>query len=408
MNPDPRGGALEGLRVIDMTLMLAGPYASMMLADHGADVIKVEPIEGDYVRSVGPYPPEDDEHAFGGYFQSVNRNKRSIALNLKTEEGRSILIDLVKQSDVLIENYRAGVMDRLGLSYETLREVRPQLVYAAVRGFGDPRTSSSPYTNWQAYDVVAQAMGGIMGITGDVSGEPMKVGPGVGDIVPAMMCAFGVMAAVYHTQKTGKGQFLDVSMVDAVLALCERIVYQHSYEQKLPKPEGQRHPFLTPFGIVPCKDGHITLACHTDAFWARLCELIGRPDMAIDPRLNTESARRAHQDLVYAVVKQFTCQKTKQELIECLGGQVPFGPVYNVRDIAEDPHFAAREMLVELEQPGTSRKFSVAGVPVKMTETPGSVRHRAPLLSEHADEVLASIGIDASRAESLRERRIVG
>ena len=408
MTPATGGGALAGLRVIDMTLMLAGPYASMMLGDHGAEVIKVEPLEGDYVRTVGPYRPDDELHAFGGYFQSINRNKLSIALNLKEPEGRDILVELVRQSDVLVENFRAGVMDRLGLSYETLREVRPQLVYAAVRGFGDPRTSDSPYVNWPAYDPIAQAMGGIMGITGTSDGEPVKVGPGVGDIVPAMMCAFGVLAAVYRAQQTGRGQFVDVSMVDAVLALSERIVYQHSYQHRIPGPEGQRHPFLTPFGIVPCHDGHITLACHTDAFWSRLCELIGQPELATDPRLQTEAARRDNQDLVYGVVSAFTRKHTKRELMERLGGEVPFSPVYNIADIEADPHFAVREMLVELEHPGAAGRMAIAGVPVKMTETPGGVRRRAPLLSEHAEQVLAGIGFDAARVQSLRERRIVG
>ncbi|AEF88660.1 Formyl-CoA transferase [Delftia sp. Cs1-4] len=401
-------GALAGLRVIDMTLMLAGPYASMLLGDHGAEVIKVEPLDGDYVRTVGPYLPDDEQRSFGGYFQSVNRNKQSIAIDLKQAEGRALLIELVKRSDVLIENYRSGVMDRLGLSYEELRKVRPQLVYAAVRGFGDPRTANSPYVNWPAYDVVAQAMGGIMGITGAADGEPTKVGPGVGDIVPAIMCAFGVMAAVYRARETGRGQFLDVSMVDTVLALCERIVYQYSYEHKVPGPEGPRHPFLSPFGIVPCKDGHVTLACHTDVFWSRLCELIGRPELGTDPRLATEAARRQNSDLVYDSVAVYTLQRTKHELLAELGGQVPFSPVYNVADIAQDPHFAAREMLVELEHPGSKHRPMVAGVPVKMTETPGGVHRRAPLLSEHAEEILAGIGIGAEQLASLRERRIVG
>lgn len=408
MSSPSSAGALAGLRVIDMTLMLAGPYASMLLADHGADVVKIEPLEGDYVRSVGPYRPEDSTHAFGGYFQSVNRNKLSLALNLKEPEARDILIDLVRQSDVLIENYRTGVMDRLGLSYEVLREVNPRLVYAAVRGFGDPRTGNSPYVDWPAYDVIAQAMGGIMGITGEGAGQPTKVGPGVGDIVPAIMCAFGVLAAVYRAKETGRGQFIDVSMVDTVLALCERIVYQYSYEQKIPGPEGQRHPFLTPFGIVPCKDGHITLACHTDALWTRLCELIGRPEMAKDPRLVTEVARRSHSDLVYDTIKGFTMQRTKAELLATLGGQVPFSPVYTIAEISVDPHFAARQMLVELEHPGASGRMAVAGVPVKMTETPGGVRRRAPMLSEHASEILARLGIDDARVRSLRERRVIG
>jgi crotonobetainyl-CoA:carnitine CoA-transferase CaiB-like acyl-CoA transferase len=402
------GGALQGLRVIDMTLMLAGPYASMMLADHGAEVIKIEPLEGDYVRSIGPYHPDDRLRAYGGYFQSVNRNKLSIGLNLKEPEAREILLDLARTADVLIENYRTGVMDRLGLSYETLREVNPRLVYGAVRGFGDPRTGASPYVNWPAYDVIAQAMGGIMGITGENAESPTKVGPGVGDIVPAMLCAFGVLAAVYRARETGRGQFVDVSMADAVLALCERIVYQHSYENKVPRPEGHRHPFLTPFGIVPCRDGHLTLACHTDALWTRLCELIGRSELATDPRLNTEVARRENAGLVYDAIAQFTTRHTKSELLRIFGGHVPFSPVNTIAEIKEDPHFSARNMIVDLDHPGCSQALSVAGVPIKMTETPGGVRRRAPLLSEHAAELLSGIGIGPERLEDLRRRGVVG
>ena len=400
-------GALAGLRVIDMTLMLAGPYTSMLLADQGAEVIKIEPLHGDYVRTVGPYRPDDKLRAFGGYFQSVNRNKLSVGLDLKKPEARDILIDLVRGSDVLVENYRAGVMDRLGLSYETLREVNPRLVYGAVRGFGDPRTGRSPYVNWPAYDVIAQAMGGIMGITGASATEPVKIGPGVGDIVPAMMCAVGVLAAVYRAKQTGQGQFVDVSMVDSVLALCERIVYQHSYENKVPQPEGHRHPFLTPFGIIACKDGHVTLACHTDAFWGRLCDLMGKPEMASDPRLATEESRRRHQDLVYDTILDFTFSRSKHELFAIFGGQVPFAPVYTAADIAQDPHFAARDMIVGLEHPGCEGEFAVAGVPIKMTETPGTVRRRAPMLSEHAAEVLAGIGIGDERLRDLRSRGVV-
>ena len=401
-------GALAGLRVIDMTMMLAGPYASMLLADQGAEVIKIEPLGGDYVRTVGPYRPDDKLHAFGGYFQSVNRNKLSVSLDLKKPEARDILIDLIKGSDVLMENYRAGVMDRLGLSYEVLRVVNPRLVYGAVRGFGDPRTGRSPYVNWPAYDVIAQAMGGIMGITGASAAQPVKIGPGVGDIVPAMMCAIGVLAAVYRAKHTGQGQFVDVSMVDSVLALCERIVYQHSYEHKVPQPEGHRHPFLTPFGIIPCKDGHLTLACHTDAFWERLCELMCQPEMASDPRLATEEARRRHQDLVYDTITDFTLSRSKQELSALFGGHVPFAPVYTVADIVRDPHFAARDMIVRLEHPECEGEFAVAGVPIKMTETPGAIRRRAPMLSEHAAEVLAGIGIGDEQLRNLRSRGVVG
>jgi len=193
---------------------------------------------------------------------------------------------------------------------------------------------------------------------------------------------------------------------DSVLALCERIIYQHSYEQKVPEPEGQRHPFLTPFGIIPCKDGHLTLACHTDVFWARLCELMCKPEMASDPRLATEEARRRHQDLVYDTIADFTLSRSKRELASLFGGQVPFAPVYTVADIVQDPHFVARDMIVGLNIPVARVSSRLAGVPIKMTETPGAIRRRAPMLSEHAAEVLAGIGIGDERLRDLRSRAV--
>lgn len=401
-------GALHGLRVIDLTAMLAGPYVSMMLADQGAEIIKVEPLEGDYVRAIGPFHPSDELRAYGGYFQSINRNKQSIALNLKSPEGKKILLDLVATSDALVENFRDGVMDRLGLSYEVMREVNPRLVYGAVRGFGDHRSGASPYAQWQAYDVVAQAMGGLMSITGQDEQSIVKCGPGVGDIIPGMFCAFGMLAALYHAQKTGQGQFVDVSMLDAVLAVCERIVYQHSYEGIIPGPEGQRHPFLTPFGIVPCKDGSVTLACHTDAFWSQFCRLIERPELASDERFATEEARRANSAETYAVVSEFTLTHTKHELLEKLGGRVPFGPVYNIAEISEDEHFKVRNMIVDLPHPGCPKPLSVIGVPIHMSETQGAVWRSAPMLSEHAGSILSSIGIDEARLAELRVQGVVG
>ncbi len=213
-------GALHGLKVLDMTRALAGPFCTMLLADQEADVIKVEALNtGDGTRAMVPFPPEiTDRKPYGGYFQSVNRNKRSIVVDLKQPEGKEIIRTIVKEADVLVENFRTGVMEGLGLSYESLAEINPKLVYAAIRGFGDPRTGDSPYGSWPAYDVIAQAMGGMMSITGPVDGEPTKVGPGVGDMIPATLAAFGIMAAVYDANRTGKGQFIDVAMYDAVLA----------------------------------------------------------------------------------------------------------------------------------------------------------------------------------------------
>jgi len=248
-------GALEGLRVLDLTQMLAGPFCTMMLADQGADVIKIEPLEGDGTRSMGPFHPDDQVRAFGGYFQSVNRNKASLALDLKRPEGREVFLALLDATQVVVENFRAGVMERLGLGYARLRQRNPRIVYASIRGFGDPQTGTSPYVDWPAYDVVAQAMGGIMAITGADGCTPTKIGPGVGDTIPAVMAAFGVMAAAWRAERTGLGQYVDVGMVDSVLSVCERVLHQYTYGGKVSGPEGDRHPFLAPFGLLPAKDG---------------------------------------------------------------------------------------------------------------------------------------------------------
>jgi crotonobetainyl-CoA:carnitine CoA-transferase CaiB-like acyl-CoA transferase len=255
--------------------------------------------------------------------------------------------------------------------------------------------------------VIAQAMGGIMAITGPDKDTPMKVGPGVGDIVPALTCAFGIVSAILRAHKTGKGQLVDVGMVDAILAVCERIMHQHSYAETLPVPEGNHHPLLCPFGMFPAKDGFVTIAAHADTHYPILCRLIGRPELATDPKFATVQDRRANQDIIVAAVSDFTRQRTKHELLKYLGGQVPFSPVYNVRDIVADPHFQAREMLPRVPHPGLDHEVQIAGVAVKMSETQGKVRHRAPLLGEHTDDYLKTIGCSASDIAHLRAEKIV-
>jgi crotonobetainyl-CoA:carnitine CoA-transferase CaiB-like acyl-CoA transferase len=250
-------------------------------------------------------------------------------------------------------------------------------------------------------------MGGIMAITGPDKDTPMKVGPGVGDIVPAITCAFGIVSAILRAYKTGRGQFVDVGMVDAILAVCERIMHQHSYAQTLPHPEGNHHPLLCPFGMFPAKDGFVTIAAHADAHFPILCRLIDKPEFATDPRFITVQDRRASQDVLIAAVSDFTRQRTKQELLKHFGGKVPFSPVYNVRDIVADPHFKARDMLPWVPHPGLDHEVQIAGVAVKMTETPGKVRHRAPLLGEHTDEYLKTIGLGAGEIARLRADKIV-
>ena len=397
-------GALSDLRIIDLTQMLAGPYGTMMLADHGAEVIKVEPFGGDMTRGAGPYRADDAHKVLGGYFQSIDRNKLSVCLDLKTEAGRVALKMLVRDADALTENFRAGVMERLGLGYEVLREINPRLVYGALRGFGDQRTGESPYLDWPAFDVVAQAMGGIMAITGPDPSTPTKVGPGVGDIVPGMMLAFGVLSAVHHAKRTGQGQFVDVSMVDAVLAICERAIWQHSVQGLTPGPEGNHHPFLCPFGMFPAADGFITIAAQQDSFFQILCDSIGAQSIPADPRYADSKARSENRRALIDLLSTFTGRLTKAELVARLGGRIPFGPVMNIAEIERDPHFAARQMVVEVEQPGAA-PIRIAGVPIKMTATPGGVHARAPLLGEHTRAQLKRAGLSDVEIQILIDGR---
>lgn len=399
VSPVPNG-ALKGLKVIDLTMMLAGPFATMLLGDQGATIIKVEPVKGgDMTRalSVG-----QKDMPFGGYFQSINRNKLSIALDLKTEEGKNVLRRLVADADVLVENYRVGVMDRLGLSYESLAKINPKLVYATVRGFGDPRTGKSPYADWPAFDVIAQAMGGIMGITGPDANTPLKIGPGVGDLVPAMLMTIGILSAVRHAEKTGEGQFVDVGMYDAILALCERIVYQHSYDGAVPGPEGNSHPLLCPFGLFPAKDGWVSIACPRDHFWKILAENMGKPEFGEDERYALNAARVARNAEVVEMVGGWTKTLTKKQLAECLGGKIPFGPVNNVADIFADPHTAVRDMLPQVEQPGRA-PVRIAGTPIRMTKTQGGVARRGALLGEDTNAILLDAGYTDEEIAALRD-----
>lgn len=405
-------GALDGLVVLDLTQMLAGPFASMMLADQGARVIKIEPPGGDQTRRGGPHLEGAlgiDDGGYGAYFASVNRNKQSLVLDLKKPAARAALLRMVRRADVLIENYRAGVMERLGLGYETLAEANPRLVYGALRGFGDRRCGESPYADWPAYDPVAQAMGGIMGITGPVpGGAPTKVGPGVGDLLPAMFLAYGVTAACLRAQRTGRGQFVDVAMVDSVLAVCERIVFQYSVSGEAPRPEGNGHPLLVPFGLFPARDGYVSLGVPNDRFWQPLVKLMGRPELATDPRYATKEDRVERRREVEALVAEWTSRHTKQELARMLGGEIPFGPVFDAADIFADPHFRIRQMLVETEQPGASQPLTLAGTPVKMSDTPGGIRSRAPMTGEHTESTLADFGFESDEIAALRAEGAIG
>lgn len=381
-------GILAGVRVLDLSRMLSGPYATMMLADHGAEVIKIEDAQGDTSRANGPFRDDDPTCEWAGYFVSLNRSKKSLVLDLKAEAGKETLRRLVRTADVLVENFRPGVMERLGLSYESLAEIKPRLVYAAIRGFGDPRSGDSPYANWPAYDVVAQAMGGLISVTGADRDHPVKVGPGIGDVFAGMVAAFGILAALRAAEATGKGQFLDVAMYDAMLSLCERLVYQHDFDGSVPGPEGNGHPLLAPFGLYPARDGMVAIGVVDDAFWRILAEVMGRPELATNPAFATRAARRMAMVEVNRGVADWTARHTVAELTALLGGRIPFGPVNDVRAIFADPHVAARGMIqtVPHAEPG-KQPWRVAANPLRFTANPMPAPATPPRLG--ADQALA-------------------
>ena len=359
---------LKGLRVLDLSRMLSGPYCTMHLADHGAEVIKIEAGTGDTSRGNGPFHEDDTSHDWAGYFVSLNRGKKSIQLDLKSNKGKESFLKLAVTADVIVENFRPGVMERLGLSYETLATTNKKLVYAAIRGFGDPRSGASPYAEWPSYDVVAQAMGGLMAITGSDAQTPTKTGPGVGDIFAGMMMAFGIMAALREAEATGQGQFVDVAMYDAMISLCERMVYLHDMTGIVPKPEGNGHPLLAPFGLFPAKDGHVALGIVDDAFWCELAQLMDQPLLGNDERFSTLAARSQNSAELNAIVSSWSSLYSKQHLTQLLGGKVPFGPLNTIADIESDPHVAVRKMLATVPNPDPNHKsWKVAANPLRFS-----------------------------------------
>ncbi len=390
-NQNTNGGILAGVVVLDLTQMLAGPYCTMILADHGADVIKIEPPHGDMSRGLGPYAALDKKRENSGYFHSINRNKRSIILNLKKEYDREIFFQMVAKADVVIENFRAGVMERLGLSYEKLLEVNNKLVYATIRGFGDHRTGKGPYNDWPAFDIVAQAMGGFMAMTGEKD-SPTKAGPGIGDIVPGIMCAFGVTAALRKSEQTGQGEFVDVSMFDAMVAFCERQIYRYSFVEDVSNGEGNDHPLVNPFSIYKAADGWYAIGCALESQWQALVEIMGLIELKHDDRFNSNDARIKNAELVRNTITEWTRSYTKAELKKKLAGKVPSGPANNVEDIYRDEHLKVRDMLQDIDVPGLGKK-KIAGVPVKFLRNPGFVKSPGPELGSHTKEVMEQFGI---------------
>ena len=372
--------ALDNIKILDLTRVLAGPYATMILADMGADVIKIEmPETGDDSRGYGPYINNES-----AYFMSINRNKRSMTLNLKSEKGKEIFIEMVKDMDVIVENYRPGTMEKLGLGYDYLSTINPKLIYAAASGYGH----TGPYSKRAAYDAVVQAMGGIMSITGEKDGKPTRVGSSIGDISAGMFTAIGILAALESRHSTGFGQKVDVAMLDCQVAMLENAIARYYVNGEVPRPYGNRHTSIVPFETFETSDGEIMVAAGNNNLWAKLCECLGIPELIDDERFKDNSLRNKNYDeLRPLLTPPFKAKSIKewQACLDILG--IPNGPINSIDMVVNDPQIIAREMIVEVEHP-VAGNFKMPGIPIKLSDTPGRIRTPAPVLGQHSAEIL--------------------
>ncbi len=392
---------LEGVRVLDLSRVLAGPFCTMILSDLGAEVVKVElPGTGDDSRAFGPF-----RNGQSLYFVNVNRGKQSVAIDLKSEAGRKLLVDLAKECDVLVENFRPGTMEKLGLGWDVLKEANPRLIYAAVSGFGH----TGPDSGRPAYDILVQAMGGVMSITGWPDSPPTRVGLSMGDITAAVYCAAGVNAALFQRQKTGMGQKVDVSMLDCQLSILENALVRYQVDGHSPSPLGTRHPTITPFQAFRASDDWFVVAVGNDALWKKFCDALGRRDLLSDGRFATNGDRTRHYaDLTPELERMFEAKDRGEWLSLLEKAGVPSAPVNTVKDVMADRQLAARNMFVtvEDERAGT---VTIPGNPIKMDSVPESpTRPSAPSIGEHTDRVLRDLlGLDEAAIASLRAQGTV-
>ena len=379
---------LEGIRIVDLTHVLAGPVATMILADLGAEVLHIEPPHGDDAREFGPFAGEADKNR-SAYFVSLNRNKKSVVLNLKHEKGKQILRELIKISDVIIENYRPTTMPELGFDWAEIQKINPAIIYASISGFG--RDTPPEYGSRPAYDIIAQAYSGFMSITGPEDGAPCRAGASIGDIFAGHQAAIGILAALMHRQKTGRGQYYDGSMVDGLLSVLENAVVQYTTGHRIPKPLGSAHPSIAPFQTIPTRDGWMVIAIGNDIIWERFCTTIGREDLSQQPEYKTNSLRSRNRKTLMEIIEKEMVKRTTRAWSRILEREsIPHSPINNIKQVCEDPCINHRKMLAEIEQPQMGR-IKIAGSPIHLSETPGQVYAPAPLLGEHTGEILKNL-----------------
>ena len=395
MDSDARpGGALSGLLVLDLTRILSGPFATMTLADLGADVVKVEqPGAGDDTRAWGP-PSQGGEAA---YFLSINRNKRSLAVDLKSPEGRAAVWKLALKADVLVENFRPGTAARLGFGFEEVSAANPGLVYASISGFGQ----TGPDAGRAGYDAIAQARSGIMSVTGEADGPTVRVGVSSADLTAGMWATIGILAALHEKQRTGRGQWVDISLLDGSVAWLTYVSSGYFASGKIPQRYGSAHPTIAPYQAFASSDGYVMVAVGNDGLWRRYAGAIGRPELADDDRFTTNAERVRHRDVLIPLLAHIMATRTTKDWVDALNSAgVPVGPIQTVDEALADPQVLARGMVAEVQHP-TAGALNLVNCPIHLTRTPAQVRTPPPLLGQHTDEVLSELGFDDATIASM-------
>ncbi len=391
---------LDDICIIDLTRVLAGPFCTMLFADLGANVIKVEAPKGDDSRTNPPFINGEST-----YFMSLNRGKRSIVLDLKKEEAKEILKKMVSKADVLVENFRPGTMEKLGLSKETLIKINPELIFCSVSGFGQ----YGPYKERPAYDIVIQAMSGIMSITGPASGSPTRVGASIGDITSGLFAAISILTALHQRQRSGKGECIDISMLDCMVAIIENAIVRHSATGVVPEPIGNRHPVSTPFDMYPTKDSNLIIAIQNNNTWDHFCRAINAEYLLEDVRFESGASRTENEKSLKTILIDILAGKTTNAWIDILlKAGVPCGPLYTIPDVVNDPHILAREMIITMKGHKKVPELKVAGSPIKLASQSYKLEKAAPVLGEHSCEILSEFGFSKDEIKEYSEKGLVG
>lgn len=393
-------GPLSGLKVLDLSQIMAGPYSTMVLADLGAEVVKIEkPGSGDDARQMGPYV--DGESAC---FAHINRNKRGVVVDIKNERGRKIIHELARWADIVIENFRVGVAAKLGVDYKTLSEINPKLIYCSISGYGQ----TGPYAGKGGFDLVAQGASGIMSITGEPNGRPLKSGIAIYDIGAGLTATYSILAAYIHREKTGEGQYIDISLAECGLPWFVWEAAAYFTKGVVPRATGSRHRFDAPYQAFKTSKGYIVLGAANQRTWERLCkDVLGRDDLVSDPRFLTNSDRIENIDTLEPILEAEFAKADAAVWIErCTAASVPCGPINDFHDAMNDPHYIARKMIEEVDHP-VFGKMKLIGIPTKFSRTPGSVRFAAPTMGRDTDVVLEELGLSHDQIQEMREEGVV-